>query len=203
MSIIKKLIILSFSLMLCLTIWSQRSNNFSDTLSGFQRNIGYGAAHLAEITTNNSGYRPQVYFDYGQSSGKGYHYKLGLSFNYSRTRNGNIFQHELIPFNIVIGAEKHFYKQKFYFVVGGSVFYSMSVRKARLGPFQGDDYGVGVAPNLGVGFCLRENLSLYSEYAAGIGYFRSFVGVGTLAVPTLAVNFAPIRNFSFGLRHFF
>jgi hypothetical protein len=203
MSIIKKVsLIVVFGLSI-FNAQSQNKINFSDTLNGFTQNLGYGVANLVEIISDNAGYRPQVYFDYARLSSKGFHYRAGVSFNYRRVAQGNVFQHEMIPFNIRIGGEKYFYKERFYFALGADLFYSMSVRKSNLSPFQGDDYGVGVAAVLGAGLCLRENLSLFTQYEPGVGLFRSFVGIGTRTQTTLTTRFAPIRNLSFGLRHFF
>ncbi len=183
--------------------FGQKERSFSDTIQGFRQSIGYGVANLIEIASNQSGYRPQVYIDYARVNTKGFHYRVGVSFNYRRFEQGNLFQHELIPFNVTIGGEKYFYKQRFFFVLGADLFYSMSLRKSKLSPFQGDDYGIGIAPVLGAGLCLRENLSLFAQYEPGFGFFRSYVGIGTRTQQTLEAKFAPIRNLSFGLRHFF
>ena len=182
---------------------AQKAANYSDTLSGYTQNLGYGVANLVEIVSNNASYRPQVYFDYARVSSKGFHYRASLSFNYRCVAQGNVFQHELIPFNVTIGGEKYFYKNRYYFALGADLFYSMSVRKSRLSPFQGDDFGVGIAAVIGAGSCLRENLSLFSQYEPGFGLFRSFVGIGNRTQQTLVTSFAPIRNLSFGIRQFF
>jgi hypothetical protein len=195
---------LGIAFLLCFNFANaQNSTNYSDTIGGFKQSFGYGVANLIEIASNNSGYRPQVYFDYARINSKGFYYRASISFSYRRFEQGNLFQHELIPFNITIGGEKYFYKQRFFFVLGADLFYSMSVRKSNLSPFQSDDFGVGIAPVLGTGFCLRENLSLFAQYEPGFGVFRSFVGVGNRTQATLTPRFAPMRNLSFGLRHFF
>lgn len=182
---------------------AQRSRDYSDTINGFKQNLGYGVANLAEIVSNNAGYRPQVYLDYARVNSNGFHYRVGISFNYRRVTQGNVFQHELIPFNVTLGGEKYFAKERFYFTLGVDLFYSMSLRKSQLSPFQGDDFGVGLAAVIGAGFCLRENLSLFAQYEPGVGYFRSFVGIGNRTQQTLEARFAAIRNLSFGIRHFF
>lgn len=203
MSIIRKIKFIG-ALLLCFNIVSaQNTKNYSDTLNGFRQNIGYGVANLVEIVSNNAGYRPQVYFDYARINTKGFHYRVGVSFNYRRFSQGNVFQHELIPFNITMGGEKYFYKNRMYFVLGADLFYSMSLRKSKLSPFQGDDYGVGIAGVIGAGYCLRENLSLFAQFEPGFGYFRSFVGIGYRTQQVVEPLYAPIRNLSFGLRHFF
>ncbi len=201
---IRRFSILSLFLFIGTTsIWSQHDRYKTDSLSKFNRSFGYGVSNLLESITMSNAYRPQVYFDYSQYSSKDFYYRASISFNYSRRPQGNLIQHDFIPFNFTIGAEKHFYKNNFYFVVGADLFYSMSLRKVRLSPFQGDDFGVGIAPLLGVGYALKENLSLFTQYEAGLGFFRSFASIGNIARPSAVLLFAPIRNVSFGLRHFF
>lgn len=185
------------------TLWSQHDRYKTDSLSKFHRSFGYGVSNLLEGATMSNAYRPQVYFDYTQYSDKEFFYRVGISFNYSRRPQGNLTQHDFIPFNFTVGAEKHFYKNNFYFLVGGDLFYSMSLRKVRLSPFQGDDYGFGIAPYVGAGYALKENLSLFMQYEAGFGYFRDFVSIGNITRQTAVLRFAPLRNISLGLRHFF
>lgn len=175
----------------------------TDSMQGYSKNFGYGVANLIEIASNNSGYRPQAYFDLSGKNSKNYFYRIGLSFSYRRNTQGTLPVNEIIPLNITFGAEKHYYRKNFYFVLGGDFFVSMSMRKARLGPFQFDDYGMGIAAYAGCGYALRRDLTLFTQFEPGIGYFREFVGVGTVARPTLAIRYAPMRNLSFGVRHFF
>ncbi len=201
---IRRFSILLGFLFLSFTIsWSQHDRYKTDSLSKFNRSFGYGISNLLEGITMSNAYRPQVYFDYAQYSSKKFFYRASISFNYSRSPQGNLTQHDFIPFNFTIGVEKHFYKNNFYFLVGGDLFYSMSLRKVRLSPFQGDDYGVGIAPYVGAGYALKENLSLFMQYEAGFGYFRDFVGIGNITRQTAVLRFAPLRNISLGLRHFF
>ena len=196
-----------FLLSICLVfgVYSHGQNHLfkTDSLQNFSKGFGYGAANLIEIASKNSSYRPQIYLDFTSKTSKGFYYRAGISLSYKRVNQTGLIVNEFLPTNITIGAEKHYYHKDLYFVLGADLFYSMSVRKSRLGPFQFDDYGVGVAPYVGLGYALRNDLSLFTQYEAGVGYFREFVGVGLVTQTTLAVRFAPIRNLSFGVRHFF
>ena len=198
-----RFVLVIFGLALFGSIYGQSPLYKTDSLKNFNRGFGYGAANLIEIASKNSSYRPQVYLDFTSKNSKGFYYRAGISLSYKRANQAGLIINEFVPTNITVGAEKHYYKKDFFFILGGDLFYSMSIRKSRLGPFQFDDYGVGVAPYIGAGYALRFDLSLFAQYEAGVGYFREFVGVGLVTQTTLALRFAAIRNLSFGIRHFF
>lgn len=179
------------------------NNTDSSSVDQFKRSFGYGASNLLDLV-NPIGYRPGIYVEFGQDSPfDGWDYAFTLIGAYRFENQNNIRYHELIPFVITAGLEKNWYFEKVFISLNLNLFYSMSLRKTSISPFQGDDYGVGASPGLKINLPLRDDLVLNAGYEYGLGFFREFVGVGSVAVPAMVLRGRAIRNFSFGVRHYF
>ena len=93
-----------------------------------------------------------------------------------------------MPLNFNLGVEKLVSLNKFDFIYGADIFYTMSLRggsQIGTGMWQGDDFGFGVAPIGGIDYNLNKEWIVGIELEVGIGLFRDFVGVGTIAVQTI------------------
>jgi hypothetical protein len=184
--------------------WSQsRYVSKVDSLAGFNQSFGYGVSNLLDISTKGSDYRPSIYFDYSAKKSESVFYRVGASFSYRSVDIGNLKQSEFIPTIFTAGLENHFYKEKVFYTVGADLFYSASAKYTTLSGFKVDDMGVGLAGFGGVGFVLRNDLSLFAQTEWGAGLFREFASVGTTTIPTVVFKGVSIRSLSFGMRHFF
>ena len=67
----------------------------------------------------------------------------------SLLKNGNLREYYFVPLNFNLGVEKLVSFNKFDFIYGADIFYTMSLRggsQIGTGMWQGDDFGFGVAP---------------------------------------------------------
>ncbi|MCB9189852.1 MAG: hypothetical protein H6599_11305 [Flavobacteriales bacterium] len=198
---------LIFRLIILCTVVCQIIGNSSyaqeDSISPHKRSFGYGVSNLIELYDFKT-YTPGLYLEFGQQSSlKGWDYSIRLIGQYSLSIQNNIRTHSVVPFIVTLGLEKKWRLNKFILSFDGDLFYSMSLRKATLGTFQGDDYGVGISPGLNLAYPFRENLSIQAGLEYGVGFFREFVSVGSVTVPAMVFNFAAVRSFSLGIRHYF
>lgn len=167
------------------------------------KSFGYGVSNLLELY-DFSNYHPGIYIEFGQVSPiENWDYNIKLIGNYQFTNQNNIRNHSFIPFRLTFGLERKVQLEKVFLSFNANLFYSMSLRKTSISGFQGDDYGVGVSPGVNINFPLREDLILSGGLEYGVGFFRDFVSVGTVTRQTMVLNYAAIRNFSFGIRHYF
>ena len=171
--------------------------------SEYNKSFGYGVGNVFNMATDGEAYRAQIYLDYSVKKKEGLFYRVAVSSSYNSVPIGNIKEFQFIPFVLTFGAEKHFYKNKVFLVLGADGFYSSSLRYARLSGFTTDEMGVGVSGLIGGGVLLREDLSIFCQYELGVGMFRRFANVGYITQQTLAVQAPFIRNLSVGMRHFF
>lgn len=175
----------------------------TDSTATYKRNFGYGVSNTLQLF-NFSTYVPGIYLEFGQRSPiEGLDYNIKLIGLYSLTNQGNVRTHSLVPFMVTLGLEKSWYLEKVIINLNANLFYSMSLRKGTLGPFQGDDYGVGISPGVNLGYPLKENLVVSAGIEYGLGFFREFVSVGTVTTQTMRLNYAPVRSLSLGIRHYF
>ncbi len=180
-----------------------QSNRDSDSTETFKRSFGYGVSNLINLY-DPINYRPGIYLEFRQVAPfEGWSYNVRLIAQYRFENQNGVRYHELIPFVTTVGLERDIYLEKFIVSVNANLFYSMSLRKTSISGFQGDDYGVGISPGVNLSYPLRENLVLSAGLEYGVGFFREFVGVGTVTTPAMVLKGVAIRNLSFGIRHYF
>jgi hypothetical protein len=190
-------------LIIVLISFSQKALASEDSTITYKRSFGYGVANLVELY-DPTNYLPGIYVEFGQASPiEGWQYNIKLIGHYRYLNQNNIRHHEFLPFVVTVGLERKWELEKFQIGFNANLFYSMSLRKTSISPFQGDDYGFGISPGVTVFYPLRDNLVLCGGLEYGAGLFREFVAVGTVTTPALRLKAAPIRNLSFGIRHYF
>lgn len=184
--------------------WGQsRYNSKVDSLAGFDQSFGYGVSNILDVAVQGGDYRPSIYLDYSLKKSESVFYRIGASLSYRSVDLGNLKQREFIPTIFTAGIEKHFYLDQVFCVLGADLFYSASAKHTTLSGFTVDDMGAGVSGYGGIGYVLRNDLSLFAQTEWGVGLFREFVPLGNGTVATLGVKPVSIRSLSFGIRHFF
>lgn len=175
----------------------------TDSTAKYNRQFGYGVGNLFDLK-DPINYKPGIYFDFGQGTDwENVNLKVSMLGKYRTYMDGNVRQHEVIPFIVSVGLEKFWVREKLVLSVGASIYYSMSLRKSTISGFQGDDYGVGISPMINVMIPLKENLGLVFGYQYGIGLYREFNNLGTVTNATLVPKGEAIKNLSFGVMHYF
>lgn len=186
-------------LMHCCAVMSAQSDSTNEN----RRSFGYGVSNLLDLY-DITNYRPGIYIEFGQVSPiEKWNYNIKFIGNYQYSNQNNIRYHSIIPFIVTLGLERIWEVGRIAISVNADLFYSMSLRKTSISGFQGDDYGVGLAPGINLHFPLRENLVLIAGVEYGVGFFRKFNSLGTVTTPSLVLDAAAIRNLSFGIRHYF
>ena len=103
--------------------------------------------------------------------------RFGVSSAISSLKNGNLREYYFVPLNFNLGVEKLVSLNKFDFIYGADIFYTMSLRggsQIGTGMWQGDDFGFGVAPIGGIDYNLNKEWIVGIELEVGIGLFREF-----------------------------
>lgn len=192
-----------FFLLTALLVHFMAFSQNEDSTQSYKRQFGYGVANLIQLS-DPTNYKPRIYLDFAQAGPwQETFYRVSLLGEYRTYMDGNVRNHEIIPFIVSMGLEKVWKREKIAFGLGVALYYSMSLRKTTISTFQGDDYGVGIAPSAHLYIPLKENLSLTFAYQYGVGLYREFVGVGTVAAPSLVPRGDAIRDLSFGVVHYF
>lgn len=175
----------------------------SDSIVENKRSFGYGVSNLLDLY-DITNYRPGIYLEFGQVSPiEKWNYNIKFIGNYQYSNQNNIRYHSIIPFIVTVGLERVWEMGRIAISINADLFYSMSLRKTSISGFQGDDYGVGLAPGINLIFPLRDNLVLIGGAEYGVGFFRKFNSLGTVTTPSLVLDVTAIRNLSFGIRHYF
>lgn len=170
------------------------SQAYKDTIFHPKQKIGFGISNVAKtigVSLNDSNPFPKIIrymAEYHHEVDTALYIRFGVSSAISSFKNGNLRDYYFVPLNFNIGVEKLVSFNKFDCIYGADIFYTMSLRggpRIGSGMWQGDDNGFGVAPILGVDYKLNKDWVIGMELEVGIGLFRDFIGVGTIAVQTI------------------
>jgi len=168
-----------------------------DTIFHPKQKIGFGISNIAKavsVSLNDSNPFPKAIrymAEYHHEIDTALYLRFGVSSAISSLKNGNLRQYYFVPLNFNIGIEKLFSKNKFDFIYGADVFYTMSLRggtQVGTGMWQGDDFGFGIAPLGGIDYNLNKDWILGIEMEIGFGLFRDFVGIGNITKQTIKLG---------------
>jgi hypothetical protein len=186
------------------------SQSDTDTIFHPKQKIGFGISNIAEtigVSLNDSNPFPKTIrymVEYHHEIDTALYIRFGVSSAISSFKNGNLREYYFVPLNFNLGIEKLVSLNKFDFIYGADIFYTMSLRggpRIGSGMWQGDDFGFGVAPIGGIDYNLNKDWVIGIELEVGIGLFRDFIGVGTIAAQTIKPGPIYPRLISLSLKH--
>ena len=161
----------------------------TDTIFHPKQKIGFGISNVAKtigVSLNDSNPFPktiQYMVEYHHEIDPTLYIRFGVSSAISSFKNGNLREYYFVPLNFNLGVEKLVSLNKFDFIYGADIFYTMSLRggsQIGTGMWQGDDFGFGVAPIGGIDYNLNKEWIVGIELELGVGLFREFRNVGNL-----------------------
>ncbi|MDC0338833.1 hypothetical protein OAN33_04790 [Flavobacteriales bacterium] len=165
------------------------SQSDTDTIFHPKQKIGFGISNVAKtigVSLNDSNPFPktiQYMAEYHHEIDTALYIRFGVSSAISSVKNGNLREYYFVPLNFNLGVEKLVSLNKFDFIYGADIFYTMSLRggsQIGTGMWQGDDFGFGVAPIGGIDYNLNKEWIVGIELELGVGLFREFRNVGNL-----------------------
>ncbi len=195
-----------FTSILCFTSTAQEE----DSIITESQSLGFGIGNLGttitEISSGNHTFSSiaQYLVEYKEEHLNDYYYRIGIGSNISTERIGGIRNYYFVPLHVYCGIEKQKHINKLTLTAGADAFFSVSLRGAQLGTgsWVTDDYGLGIAPNLGINYRLNDQWSIASEFGAGGGMFREFKNVGTTTRPVIVPKFYLLKGLSLTARYF-
>jgi len=201
---------ISFLVFIFLVFSSNCTSQDIDTIFHPKQKIGFGISNIAktvEISLNDSNPFPKVVrymAEYHQEIDTAVYLRFGVSSAISSFKNGNLREYYFVPLNFNIGIEKLYSRNKFDFVYGADLFYTMSLRggtQVGTGMWRGDDFGFGIAPIGGIDYNLNKDWIIGVELEIGVGLFRDFVGVGSITKQSIKPGIIYPRLLSFSLKY--
>ena len=186
------------------------SQNDTDTLFHPKQKIGFGISNIAEtigVSLNDSNPFPETIrymVEYHHEIDNALYIRFGVSSAISSIKNGNLREYHFVPLNFNLGVEKLVSFNKFDFIYGADIFYTMSLRggtQIGTGMWQGDDFGFGVAPIGGIDYNLNKDWIIGIELEVGIGLFRDFKNAGNMPVQTIRTGLIYPRLLSLSFKY--
>lgn len=171
-----------------------KSQNEVDTIFHRKQKIGFGISNIAKaigVSLNDSNPFPKTIrhmVEYHHEIDTNLYIRFGASSAISSQKSGNLREYYFVPLNFNLGMEKLVSFKKIDFIYGADIFYTMSLRggtQIGTGMWQGDDFGLGIAPMAGIDFNLNKEWIIGIELEVGIGLFRGFKNTGNMAVQTI------------------
>ena len=165
-----------------------------DTIFHPKQKIGFGISNLVKtigVSLNDSNPFPKTIrymVEYHHEIDSALYIRFGISSAISSFKNGNLREYYFVPLNFNLGIEKLVSLNKFEFIYGADIFYTMSLRggpRIGSGMWQGDDFGFGVSPIGGIDYNLNKDWIIGIELEIGIGLYRDFKNVGNVTRKTI------------------
>jgi hypothetical protein len=181
-----------------------------DTIFHPKQKIGFGISNLAktiEVSLNDTNPFPKTIrymAEYHHEIDTKLYIRFGVSSAISSFKNGNLREYYFVPLNFNIGVEKLVSLNKFDFIYGADLFYTMSLRggpRIGSGMWQGDDFGFGIAPIGGIDYNLNKDWVIGIELEIGIGLYRDFKNVGNITRQTIRPGLISPRLISLSFKY--
>ena len=181
-----------------------------DTIFHPKQKIGFGISNVARtigVRLNDTNPFPKIIrymAEYHHEIDSALYIRFGVSSAISSFKNGNLREYYFVPLNFNIGVEKLVSLNKFDFIYGADLFYTMSLRggsQIGTGMWQGDDFGFGIAPIGGIDYNLNKDWVIGIELEVGIGLYRDFKNAGNITRQTIRPGLIYPRLLSFSFKY--
>ena len=175
-----------------------------------KQKIGLGVSNIGEIvhvSLNDSNPFPKTIryvAEYHHEIDTNLFVRFGTSSAISSLKNGNLREYYFVPLNFNLGLEKIISKKKLDIIYGADLFYTLSLRGGNQfgsGMWQGDDYGFGIAPMIGLDYQINNDWIIGTEFEIGFGLHREFTAAGNVTRQILKPGIIQPRMLSISLKY--